>query len=607
MKPSSKIFLGGLRYTETEHSVQNHFKQFGTIQSIQLPKEKTTGKPRGFGFVTFKEEGVAQKLAANKAHVFNGRFLDIKLAIPRTDNDASIPVSPVHSETTPHVVTTEKRNKEDRVGTEDEVVENQHCQIQNSRLQDGSESLLQDSPVYSSAQETGEESTKSLHKTVTGGTQSSHTEEKQREKEQLLHHQREPTKQDRKQTFLKNRIFVGGLPDGATNSVLREYFSYFGTVIDSFVLLHAATRRPRGFGFVTFKSEEVVPDVLAYQKHVILGKKVETRLATTRSEKKIESPGFPEHSFHHFQAGHPQSQTQIPTSRHPSYVSYSSYASDLSLQHPNNQLSFLQPMHFPLQGVQGLPPTQLSHPWNVNSMNLTSAAQLAALNQQHQQQQQQPFLKPGMAPQSQSQLNQMLNVSNMGGGHQTTGLYQVEDPQGRQRPSETRTDAQGAASSTSKHLQSQVSVPTKESPVMQPMTIPAVAGFHPSPIKVQSPPAQSQSSLNSGAMLGAAVPQPQFYTAAVNYSASYSPTSPNAAPYYSFSAYLGGQLQPSVAGIMPSQLQSPQNPAVQVSQPNLASALQQQALKQKLGMTQNMKQTGQTKNISELFQFDRTV
>lgn len=52
------------------------------------------------------------------------------------------------------------------------------------------------------------------------------------------------------------RLFVGNLPWSIDNDELRELFEAYGTVTDAFVLKDRETRRSRGFGFVTFETEE---------------------------------------------------------------------------------------------------------------------------------------------------------------------------------------------------------------------------------------------------------------------------------------------------------------------------------------------------------------
>lgn len=55
---------------------------------------------------------------------------------------------------------------------------------------------------------------------------------------------------------MSNKIFVGGLSWGTDDDGLREAFSAFGDVTDAVVIKDRDTGRSRGFGFVTFSSNE---------------------------------------------------------------------------------------------------------------------------------------------------------------------------------------------------------------------------------------------------------------------------------------------------------------------------------------------------------------
>ena len=50
-----KIFVGGLPFDTNEGSIREDFGKYGEIDDIYLPTDRETGKPRGFGFVTFKD------------------------------------------------------------------------------------------------------------------------------------------------------------------------------------------------------------------------------------------------------------------------------------------------------------------------------------------------------------------------------------------------------------------------------------------------------------------------------------------------------------------------------------------------------------------------
>ena len=57
------------------------------------------------------------------------------------------------------------------------------------------------------------------------------------------------------------KMFVGGLSWQTTPESVREYFSQFGDVAEVMVMKDPATRRSRGFGFITFTQASSVGKV----------------------------------------------------------------------------------------------------------------------------------------------------------------------------------------------------------------------------------------------------------------------------------------------------------------------------------------------------------
>lgn len=80
------------------------------------------------------------------------------------------------------------------------------------------------------------------------------------------------------------KIFVGGLRDKITKDDLSDYFEKFGTITDAVVMYEKASRKPRGFGFVTFDSQKAADEVLKNSFHFIKGTKVEAKNAEPRDQ-----------------------------------------------------------------------------------------------------------------------------------------------------------------------------------------------------------------------------------------------------------------------------------------------------------------------------------
>ncbi|XWS39150.1 hypothetical protein CRYUN_Cryun18bG0025400 [Craigia yunnanensis] len=75
------------------------------------------------------------------------------------------------------------------------------------------------------------------------------------------------------------KIFVGGLPPTLTEDGFRQYFEAYGHVTDVVIMYDQNTQRPRGFGFISFDTEDAVDRVLHNNFHDLNGKQVEVKRA----------------------------------------------------------------------------------------------------------------------------------------------------------------------------------------------------------------------------------------------------------------------------------------------------------------------------------------
>ncbi|KAF9226778.1 RNA-binding domain-containing protein [Gyrodon lividus] len=55
-KDSAYIFIGGLHFDLTEGDVITIFSQYGEVMDVNLPRDKTTGKTKGFGFLMYEDQ-----------------------------------------------------------------------------------------------------------------------------------------------------------------------------------------------------------------------------------------------------------------------------------------------------------------------------------------------------------------------------------------------------------------------------------------------------------------------------------------------------------------------------------------------------------------------
>ncbi|GKV20025.1 hypothetical protein SLE2022_324230 [Rubroshorea leprosula] len=87
---------------------------------------------------------------------------------------------------------------------------------------------------------------------------------------------------DSRKQFRTKKIFVGGLSSSLTEDEFRSYFSRFGRITDVVVMHDSMTNRPRGFGFVTFDSEESVENVMQKTFHELSSRLVEVKRAVPK-------------------------------------------------------------------------------------------------------------------------------------------------------------------------------------------------------------------------------------------------------------------------------------------------------------------------------------
>eukprot|EP00250_Pteridium_aquilinum_P019937 c24633_g1_i1 orf=641-889(-) len=69
----------------------------------------------------------------------------------------------------------------------------------------------------------------------------------------------------------QGKIFVGGISWETSEERLKDYFSQFGSVVETVIVKDRATGRARGFGFVAF-SDPAVIDSVVVEKHNIDGR-----------------------------------------------------------------------------------------------------------------------------------------------------------------------------------------------------------------------------------------------------------------------------------------------------------------------------------------------
>ncbi|XP_061549823.1 cold inducible RNA binding protein a [Phycodurus eques] len=78
MSDEGKLFVGGLNFTTTEDSLASAFGKYGTIEKVDVIREKESGRSRGFGFVKYENvEDAKDALEAMNGKTLDGRSIRV--------------------------------------------------------------------------------------------------------------------------------------------------------------------------------------------------------------------------------------------------------------------------------------------------------------------------------------------------------------------------------------------------------------------------------------------------------------------------------------------------------------------------------------------------
>ncbi|KAK9075062.1 hypothetical protein SSX86_003381 [Deinandra increscens subsp. villosa] len=188
----SKVFVGGISWETTEDVLRDHFGNYGTVVGSVIAKDRVTGSPRGFAFVSFADASALDRVLVD-THNILGRTVEVKKAVPRSEQN--------------------QNQLEQNRGP------NRNCRNNGMKTHDN---------------------------------------------------------------LRTKKIFVGGLSANLTEDDFKFYFEKFGRITDVVVMHDNVTHRPRGFGFITFDSEDSVEEVMQKNFHELCGKLVEVKRAVPK-------------------------------------------------------------------------------------------------------------------------------------------------------------------------------------------------------------------------------------------------------------------------------------------------------------------------------------
>ena len=82
-----KIYVGNLSYEMTEDELAAEFGAFGKVESVAVPSDKFSGRPRGFAFVEMPTKAEAEAdIAGLNGKTLKERTIVVNESKPRPDN-----------------------------------------------------------------------------------------------------------------------------------------------------------------------------------------------------------------------------------------------------------------------------------------------------------------------------------------------------------------------------------------------------------------------------------------------------------------------------------------------------------------------------------------
>jgi len=82
----TKIYVGNLAFSTTEDELRTLFAQAGTVTSVEVIKDKFTGKSKGFAFVQMStQEEMEKAISMFAGQTLGERTIKVSQARPRED------------------------------------------------------------------------------------------------------------------------------------------------------------------------------------------------------------------------------------------------------------------------------------------------------------------------------------------------------------------------------------------------------------------------------------------------------------------------------------------------------------------------------------------
>jgi RNA recognition motif-containing protein len=83
----NKLYVGNFPYSVTEDQLRDLFEPYGEITDLAMIMDRETGRPKGFGFITFAQQQSAEKALELNGNDLGGRPLKVNVATDKGRDD----------------------------------------------------------------------------------------------------------------------------------------------------------------------------------------------------------------------------------------------------------------------------------------------------------------------------------------------------------------------------------------------------------------------------------------------------------------------------------------------------------------------------------------
>lgn len=290
----------GIPWDVDTEGLREYMCKFGELEDCIVMKERSTGRSRGFGYVTFASVEDAKNALSNE-HFLGNRMLEVKVATPKEEMRAPAKkVTRIFVARIPQSVTEETfRSHFEQYG---DITDLYMPKDQGSKMHrgigfitfasaDSVENLMAEthelggSTIVVDRATPKEDDFRPVGRMQQGGYGaynayiSAATRYAALGAPTLYDHPSSGYGRGESTRGMGKKIFVGRLPQEATSEDLRQYFGRFGRILDVYVPRDPKRTGHRGFGFVTF-AEDGVADRVSRRSHEICGHQVAIDSAT---------------------------------------------------------------------------------------------------------------------------------------------------------------------------------------------------------------------------------------------------------------------------------------------------------------------------------------